>query len=136
MRVSVHYQGLRDLESDMRGIPRRLYIEGAKVIREAARDGGTTARRIAKWTAGTHGRHYPSSITWDRTAAAALGEDGGSITASYGPDSSKPQGGMSFEFGSRNQKPHNDLANSADLIRPALYRNVDSLLDRLFWPDE
>jgi hypothetical protein len=30
-----------------------------------------------------------------------------------------PQGGMSFEFGSRNQPPHLDLNRSADIIGSA-----------------
>ena len=67
------------------------------------------------------------------SAAAFVGLGGGEITAAYGPDSSLPQGGMSFEEGSRNQPPHNDLANSLDLIRPKFHRDVNELVDGLFW---
>lgn len=133
MRIRVDYSGTRDLESDLRKIGPDLYREGSKLVRDAAADGGKTARRIAKWTAGKHGKHYPNSITWDRSLG--IGTAFGAMRASYGPDSSMPQGGMSFEEGSRNQPPHNDLANSLDLIRPKFNRDVDHMVDRLFWPE-
>ena len=134
MRVRVQYQGLRDLESDLRKIGPQMVRDGARIVRDNVRDGGQTARRIAKWTAGRHGKDYPRSITWDRSASTFFGFGGGAIQGSYGPDSSMPQGGMSFEEGSRNQPPHNDLANSLDIIRPKFHRDVDHMLDGLFWP--
>lgn len=64
----------------------------------------------ARATSGSHGRHYPASITAEtRTlATSALGD--------VGPDSSRPQGGMGrgFEFGSVNQPPHLDGAKALD----------------------
>jgi hypothetical protein len=51
----------------------------------------------------------------------------------YGPDIARPQGGMSFEYGSRNQPPHLDLARSADLIGPSTVGEVGRMVDRLFW---
>lgn len=133
MRVSVTHH-LGDLERDMQQVSVELYKGGRRVVQDAARDGGQSARRIAKWTAGEHGKHYPKAITWDRSAHSFIGFGGGSISAAYGPDSSLPQGGMEFEEGSRNQKPHNDLANSLDLIRPKFHRDTDHLLRGLFWP--
>lgn len=134
MRITVKHQGIEDLESDMRKIPPRLYHEGSQIIRDIVRDGGMTARRIATWTAGEHGKRYPRAITWDRRSRNFFGFGGGVMKGEYGPDSSLPQGDMSFEGGSRNQKPHNDLANSLDLIRPKFHRDVDHMLDGLFWP--
>lgn len=131
-RVSVTH-GIGDLARDLSRVPPELYRKGTRVVAKNARDGGMTARRIAKWTAGAHGKHYPKAITWDR-GRAFLGFGGGQMVAEYGPDSSRPQGGMSFEDGSRNQPPHNDLAQSRDLIRPAFHRDVDHLIDDLFWP--
>jgi hypothetical protein len=62
-----------------------------------------------------------------------LGLFGNTVSGEYGPDAAMPQGGMSFEFGSRNQKPHLDLAKSADVIGPALAQEVRGLADQWFW---
>lgn len=133
MRVVVKHESIDELEADLRSVPRRLYRDGKRIVTENARDGGQTARRIAKYTAGRHGKYYPASITWDSASALLFG-DGGQIKAEYGPDSSRPQGGMEFEEGSRNQPPHHDLANSLDLIRPKFHRDVDGMLGSLFEP--
>jgi hypothetical protein len=133
MRVSVKHEDLIQLEKDLSAVPIRLYREGKRIVTENARDGGQTARRIAKYTARRHGRDYPMAITWD-SASALVAFGGGAIKAAYGPDSSRPQGGMSFEEGSRHQPPHHDLANSLDLIRPKFHRDIDGLLGSLFEP--
>lgn len=132
MRVRVEHT-IHGLGRDMARIPPTMYREGRGVVTRAARDGGLTARRISKWTAGSHGKHYPKAITWDR-AKAFSGFGGGDIVAEYGPDSSRPQGGMSFEEGSRNQPPHRDLEQSLDIIRPKFHRDVHSMVGNLFWP--
>lgn len=56
-------------------------------------------------TSGETGKHYPNSITAE--SRIALG-----IEIEVGPDPSMKQGGMSFEFGSRNQPPHLDGARA------------------------
>lgn len=56
----------------------------------------------ARATSGEHGVHYPASIT------AELVFDLGGVSVDVGPESGRPQGGMSFEFGSQNQPPHLD----------------------------
>ena len=72
----------------------------------------TTANATA--TAGTHGKHYPKSITAERTLSI------GSIGVEVGPDSGMPQGGMGpgFEYGSVNQPPHLDGNKAADVHEP------------------
>lgn len=132
MRVNCEHT-IHELARDMRRIPPTFYREGKGVVTRNARSGGLAARRISKWSAGAHGVHYPGSITWDR-ATAFVGFGGGAIAAEYGPDSGRPQGGMSFEEGSRNQPPHRDLEQSLDIIRPAFHRDVDHMVDDLFWP--
>lgn len=132
MRIKVEHS-IGDLGRDMARVPVQLYREGRGVVTRNARSGGMAARRISKWTAGAHGKHYPGSITWDR-ATSFGGFGGGEIKAEYGPESSRPQGGMSFEEGSRNQPPHHDLATSLDIIRPAFHRDTEHMLDGLFWP--
>ena len=135
MRIRVEHT-LDGLARDFKRIPADFYRNGRKVVAKNARDGGLTARRIAKHTAGTHGKYYPGDITWDRSGRAFVGFGGGEIAAEYGPDSSRPQGRMHFETGSRNQPPHRDLEQSLDLIRPAFHRDVDHLVADLFWPGE
>lgn len=132
MRVTTDH-GLHDLARDLGRAPAAMYRGGRKIVTEGARVGATLARGNAKRTAGRHGKRYPSAITSDR-ASVFFGFGGGEITAAYGPDSSKPQGGMSFEGGSRNQPPHHDLAKSADVIGPAFVGEVRSMLDDIFWP--
>lgn len=82
-----------------------------------AKDGRDAAKTFARRTAGAHGVHYPSRI--DAEAITPL-------VWEYGPHG-RPQGEMSFEWGSRNQKPHRDLARSADIVGPSLARDVQRL---------
>lgn len=135
MRVVARHEPLKVLEADLKSAGPRMIREAREIIKDNVRDGGMTARRLAKLTARHHGIHYPNSITWDRSASVYQGFDGGEIKGAYGPDSSLPQGGMSFEDGSRNQPPHHDLANSLDLIRPKFERDVDNMLGRALNPD-
>lgn len=131
MRVVCRHEAITDLERDLKGVAPKLYREGKRIVTENARDGGQTARRISRYTAGRHGKRYPASITWD-AASGLFAFGGGQIKAAFGPDTSRPQGAMSFEDGSRNQPPHHDLANSLDLIRPKFHRDIDGMLGSLF----
>lgn len=124
MRVVVRNH-LDDLTSDLRKIPVLLVQDGAKAVRSSATEGNKVAKGIAKRTAGKHGKHYPNSFTTEAKSA---------LSWEYGPDAARPQGGMSFEFGSRNQPPHLDLAKSADIIAPKFGEAVGNVVDGLFWP--
>ena len=122
---------LGDLIADMSAIPAKVKAEAPKVVRENTREGHRLAKVNAKVSAGKHGKRYPNAIT---TATARFSGFGATVyQGEYGPDSSLPQGGMSFENGSRNQKPHLDLARSADKVRKSFGRDVDRMIDRLFW---
>lgn len=116
--------GIDDLADDLRSIALNAKLDMAETVKKAADGGQRYARSIAKQSAGRHGKHYPKSITTERR---------GVLEWEYGPDASMPQGDMSFERGSRNQPPHNDLAKSADLIGPRFARDVEKLPDRWFW---
>lgn len=89
-------------------------------VSTTAREGNNIAKGLARKTAGAHGKRYPSSFY-----AARLGH----ADYIYGPTSGKAQGGMSFEFGSRNQPPHLDLAKSADIIGTRLAMRVRAVLE-------
>lgn len=122
---------LGDLERDLREIAPKAKAEFQGVVREAIKVGNQVARDNAKRTSGKHGKLYPRAFSSQMNPGGGL--FGNAYSGEYGPDIAKPQGGMSFEFGSRNQKPHLDLARSADLIGNALPGEVRGVLDGLFW---
>lgn len=113
-----------DLVSDLERNAVTFNARAAGDVRDAALGGTRDAKRLATRSAGKHGKHYPNAITAEPLTALAW---------EYGPDSALPQGGMSFEFGSRNQPPHLDLAQSADGLPSSLVRKLDRTLDRMFW---
>lgn len=131
MKVRVQHT-IGDLASDLRKIPAMAVRDMKKTVRQAAIVGNTVAKDNARRTAGKHGKHYPKSFTWE--TASFYGFGGGEFVAIYGPDAARPQGGMSFEHGSRNQPPHLDLNKSADLIGPSFAQEVRQLPDGWFWP--
>lgn len=123
---------LADLERDMRAIPPRAIRDLTGIVRDGIRAGADEARALATRTAGSHGKHYPKSITSEMNRGRGL--FGNSISGEYGPDVNKLQGGMTgFETGSRNQPPHLDLAKSADLIGPIFGHEVHNATGDWFW---
>jgi hypothetical protein len=122
---------LADLERDLRDIAPKAKKEFQGVVREAVKAGTATAKGFARQSAGRHGKHYPASITSSLNRGGGL--FGNVYSGEYGPDPMRPQGGMSFEWGSRNQRPHLDLNRSADLIGYQMPAHVRSVLDELFW---
>ena len=120
------YHSLDDLERDMKTIATTFKPRAAEQVRDVARDGNKVARRLARRSAGAHGKHYFKAMSTERQTP---------LSWEYGPDAAMPQGGMSFEHGSRNQPPHHDLAKSADIHGANdLAARMDRVLDRLFWP--
>lgn len=115
---------LRDFQSDQEGVAERSVRDMRDVVSDNLKAGNTLAKASAKRTAGKHGKHYHRAFGWEMT---------GLTEGEYGPDSTMPQGDMSFERGSRNQPPHLDLAKSADAIRLKFAADVARLPDRWFW---
>ena len=95
------------------------------VFAEGATDLVSQWRANATETAGEHGRLYPRSISSEEKFST-------SILFEVGPDPSKPQGGMSFEFGSVNQPPHLDGQRAADEVVPRLARRVALAAEDVF----
>lgn len=120
-----------DLANDMVAISKRVRPEMREVVRDCITEGNRVAKANAKRTAGVHGKHYHRAFS--ASMHRGLGLFGNAISGEYGPDASKPQGGMSFERGSRNQPPHNDLAKSADLIGARLELKVGLRVNGWFW---
>ena len=112
------------LAADLGAIPVRATRELPGVVHESAKDGNRIAKAFAKESAGAHGKHYHKAFTVEKT---------GPLAYEYGPDESKPQGGMSFEGGSRNQPPHNDLAKSADVVSVEFPAKVSETVGGWFW---
>lgn len=129
MKIRVRHT-IDRLADDYAEIPRQAGAGMARIVRDNAAYGRDLARVLARESAGAHGRHYPRSITSEGTSG--LGLFGNTHSAEFGPDPARPQGGMSFERGSRNQPPHNDLAQAADKVLPAMAADVRKLLTRLY----
>lgn len=102
----------------------RLTGQLQKVFVEAGDDLVEAWADNARATAGVHGKHYPDSIDKD----LLISRD---IAVEVGPNPAKPQGGMSFEYGSANQPPHLDGQRAADEIIPRLSRRVEITLGEL-----
>lgn len=110
-----------DLTDMATGAKRHLAV----AVRDSAEFGNKVGKAFAKVSAGDHGKHYHRAWTVERREL---------LSYEYGPDAARPQGGMSFERGSRNQPPHLDLARAADLTGPLLATAVRYALDQIFWP--
>lgn len=128
MRVRV-VNDLDHLKRDTARVATTARRDMVRVVGEGVRTGAIVARDIARESAGSHGKHYPKAITHEMLLYGALGL----IAGEWGPDANRPQGGMSFERGSRNQPAHNDLAKSADLIGPSFVGEVRRLPEKWFW---
>lgn len=130
--MSVHVTStLAGLERDLRDIAPKAKTEFRGVVRDAVKAGNTVAKDFARQSAGRHGKRYPAAFTSQMNTGGGL--FGNTYSGEYGPDIARPQGGMSFEWGSRNQKPHLDLNRSADLLAYQMPSHVRAVLDELFW---
>lgn len=133
-RVSV-FHTLDGLLDDLKSLPAKEAKEMTAVVRDGAKIGNQLARDNARQQHTMRGdtdKHYPNSMTSE--LKGRFGHSSGAIySAEYGPVVGRMQGSMSFERGSRNQPPHFDLARSADVIGPAMVREVRDALDRMFW---
>ncbi len=89
------------------------------VVQESGVDMRDEWRANATETAGEHGRWYPRSINVHRA---------GALTVRVGPDEGARQGGMSFEFGSRNQPPHLDGQRALDTLHKLIERRLEAAL--------
>lgn len=128
MTVSVHFNPIhiRMLAADLEKVPNSATRDIGKAVEKAAKKGNLVAKEFARVSAGEHGKWY--HLAFSAESKALLG-----LTWAYGPVSAMPQGGMSFEFGSRNQPPHLDLAKSADLVGPGFLRDVDDAIAKAMW---
>ena len=132
MKVVVH-DGIGDLAKDIAAIPRKVAKDCQATVREGAKVGNRVAKDFARETSRKHAKLYPGTFT-TQVATPFHGFGASSYSAEYGPEH-RGQGELAgiLENGSRNNKPHLNLARSADLIGPAFAQEVRALPDKWFW---
>lgn len=130
MSVREH-DNLDALAADLASIAKRAPVDMREVVRNGITAGNIIAQDYARISAGRHGKLYPRAMS--ASMHRGMGLFGNVASGEYGPDINMPQGGMNFERGSRNQKPHLDLARSADRIVPSFQAEAQRLPDKWFW---
>lgn len=125
MTASFDTSELYALAEDLGAIAGQTFRTVRSVYVEAADDLRDKWRANAKETAGQHGRLYPLAITAEEHVGTRLDFE-------IGPESNKPQGRMSFEYGSVNQPPHLDGQRAADEMIPTIERRIVEAAEDLF----
>lgn len=122
--ISIDTHELTALSVDLGKIGFRATGAMIRVFDEAGEHLVQTWAANARQTSGEHGKHYPDSIDMERRG-------GTDIVVEVGPNPAKPQGGMSFEYGSRNQPPHLDGQRATDTELPLLDHRIQRMLTTL-----
>ena len=118
--ISWDLADLSGLVADFDAAPGKVARAARDVVEQTAIELRDEWRANARVTAGAHGKHYPRAIDYRMGGFA-------SIYADVEPNEAKPQGGMSFEFGSINQPPHLDGQRALDTIAPRFMRRIESI---------
>lgn len=123
MRVRVDHQGITDLASDLRRIPEMAVRDMSRIVREGVELGTQLAREYAQERSGPHGKNYYKRVTGEMT---------GSLEGEYGPTGVVDNNaiGAGWRHG-----VNTDLPRSADLIGPALVRELRDAENNWFWPE-
>jgi hypothetical protein len=129
--LHIDLDGDEELRRAFEVAPRTMSTAILKAVDESSaalqRDWRSGARR----SSGTHGPHYPTSITHDVTI-----EDG-AVTGDVGPERGKLQGrmGPGFEYGSVHQPPHMDgasaFAGNTQKFEQAIQGAIDDVIGRI-----
>jgi hypothetical protein len=121
--VNIDDRELRALAADLSAMPNKS-LKAMRAVFEAGADNlASRWRANAKETSGTHGKHYPASITWQERFSTDLEFE-------VGPEVGKPQGrmGPGFEYGSVNQPPHLDGNRAADELLPKIEGDIAAVM--------
>lgn len=114
--------GIDDLVADLRLIPRTMKVRGKAVVRRNVDSGAIVTRQIAKKAAGPHGANYFKRIKGEMT---------GGMSGEYGPS---PLVGLRYVGVSGSAGAMRDLDKSLERVRPKFHRDVERMVDSLFWP--
>ena len=107
---------LAALEAELLSRPARVKKGVAKAVVKEGRRGNTLARRFAQELSGPHGTSYFKRIT---------GESTGAWSYEFGPHS----GGVPVGGGWRNGTPNTELDRSADIVGPALAKDIRGVIE-------
>lgn len=107
---------LAGLEAALASRPARVRAGVAKAVLKEGKRGNNLARRFAQELSGPHGKSYFKRIS---------GESRGAWAYEYGPHS----GGVPVGGGWRNGTPNTELDRSADIVGPALARDVHGVIE-------
>lgn len=107
---------LADLEAALISRPARVMKGSAKAVVKEGRRGNVLAQRFAQELSGPHGTAY-----WKRLS----GESAGALQYEYGPHS----GGVPVGGGWRHGTPNTELDRSADIVGPALAKDIRGVLE-------
>lgn len=130
----VNHRGVTDLASDMAGLPPKIARDSIKTVRDGIRVGNALAKANARRTSGSHGKHHHRAYSAEMHGLTQnIASQGFTYSGEYGPDAGKPQGGMSFEEGSRNQRPHRPLGRTIPMVAPAFHAEYARKIDGWFW---
>lgn len=130
MRVRVT-ETLGDLERDCRAVAARPKADLPRVVARNAKRGNEIARTFASQQ---HTMNSDVDLPYSESFSA---EEINPLAWAYGPvDNGVKHGGgqaRGYEYGSRNQKPHLDLARSRDIIGPDFADDVADTAAGWFW---
>lgn len=118
-------RGLDALAADLGKLSAPTHKAVRAVYSDAADD---LAREWAKnetEASGDYAKHYVKAITAEEKFST-------DIVFEVGPDKSKPQGGMSFEYGSVKQPPHLSGNRAADALIPLIQRRISLAVEDVF----
>jgi len=137
MRVRV-YGGFGDLARDLRQVATQAPSDINGVVRRGVRVGATVARDLTKVRGGAHsgiGKKGVQPLVKSITSEMKVNGLGGLHAGEFGADETMKQARVMrvLEHGNATTPPKNIMADSADLMGPALHGEAKRLLDGWFW---
>ena len=113
-------QTLSNTIGDLVAMPAKVVTEGSAIVARNVKAGNSLARKFAQELSGPHGKNY-----FKRISSEMLG----ALEGEWGPHA----GGVPVGGGWRHGSPNTELERSQDIIGPRFLKDVDSMVDGLFW---
>ena len=109
------------LAADLGAAADGVHRKAREVVERNATELRDQWRDNVRVTGRRHGVHYLKAVTAEQIPVT------NGVGWVIGPDSSMKQGGMSFEFGSRNQAPHWDGLRAAVQQEPKFIKDLKEI---------